>query len=154
MRRQEYDDEEPYVVVEKRSSGAGAFFIGLALGTVAALLLAPKSGAETRQDLRRRARRARRAAQDLADGLGEKVSGGLEQAKEKVGRRLDGAKQALELKKTQMTRAVEAGRAAAQAARDDLERRIAETKSTPRTTIEVVRPGQAPAMGGDDTPES
>src|SRR5207237_7920929 len=49
------------------------------------------------------------------------------------------ARQALEMKKQQVSRAMEAGRVAAQQARNDLERRIEETKAAYRGT------GQRPA---------
>ena len=42
----------------------------------------------------------------------------------------DTARQAVELKRQQVSNAVHAGRAAAQQAREDLERRIAETKAS------------------------
>jgi len=46
-----------------------------------------------------------------------------------VSQRVDRARQAVDLKRRQVERAVEAGRAAAQQARADLERRIAQTKA-------------------------
>ena len=63
MRRVDYDDE-PTVIIERTSGGVGSFLLGVAIGAAAALLLAPQSGAATRRDLRRGARRAKRAAQD------------------------------------------------------------------------------------------
>jgi len=53
--------------------GRGSFLaglgIGLAVGAAVALLLAPQSGAETRQSLRRRGRRVRNRAADAWDDL-------------------------------------------------------------------------------------
>ena len=129
MGRFEFDDDEPYVVIEKQEGSVGSFLLGIAIGAGIALLFAPQSGVETRRDLRRRARRARRAAVDMADDVTTRVSDTFEQARDKVEGRLDSARQAIELKKQQLTRAVEAGREAAQQARDELERRIAETKA-------------------------
>lgn len=64
----EHDSNEPKVVVERSSGGGvGLFLLGLAVGAGIALLYAPQSGAETRADLRRGARRARRKARDFAE---------------------------------------------------------------------------------------
>jgi len=63
---------EPTVVVERRSGGGmGLFLLGLALGAGLALLYAPQSGAETRADLRRGARKLKRRVRDLADDTTE-----------------------------------------------------------------------------------
>jgi hypothetical protein len=45
---------------------------------------------------------------------------------------------------------MEAGRAAAQQARDDLERRIAETKAAYRAGAEVARAGTRPPIARED----
>ena len=113
MRRLDYDDE-PAVIIERHSGGVGSFLLGVTIGAVAALLLAPQSGEATRRDLRRGARRARRAAQNMAGDLGTKVSDTFEQARGRVEHGIDTARQAIDLKKRQVTRAMEAGRAAAQ----------------------------------------
>ena len=61
-------DQEPTIVVERKSGGGiGLFLLGLAVGAGLALLYAPQSGARTRADLRRATRRARRKAGALAD---------------------------------------------------------------------------------------
>jgi gas vesicle protein len=145
MRRLDYDDE-PAVIIERHSGGVGSFLLGVTIGAVAALLLAPQSGEATRRDLRRGARRARRAAQDMAGDLGTKVSGTFEQARDRVEQGIDNARQAIDLKKKQVTRAMEAGRAAAQQAREELERRIAETKAAYSAGVDVARSGKAAAL--------
>src|SRR4029078_5987754 len=67
MSRYDFEDDQPYVVIERRSEGGvGAFLLGIALGAGVALLLAPRSGEETRRDIKRRARRVRRAAENVA----------------------------------------------------------------------------------------
>ena len=141
MRRQDYDDE-PAVIIERHSGGVGSFLLGVTIGAVAALLLAPQSGEATRRDLRRGARRARRAAQNMAGDLGTKVSDTFEQARGRVEHGIDTARQAIDLKKRQVTRAMEAGRAAAQQAREELERRIAETKAAYNAGVAVARNGR------------
>ncbi len=149
MRRLDYDDE-PAVIIERHSGGVGSFLLGVTIGAVAALLLAPQSGEATRRDLRRGARRARRAAQNMAGDLGTKVSDTFEQARDRVEQGIDTARQAIDLKKRQVTRAMEAGRAAAQQAREELERRIAETKAAYNAGVDVARTSKAAAL---PTPE-
>ena len=129
MGRFEFEEDEPYVVVERHEGSLGSFFVGLAVGAGIALLFAPQSGTVTRRELRRRARRARRAAGDLAGDVTGRVNDSFTQARTRVEDSIDSARRAIELKRRQVTRAVEAGRVAAQQARDDLERRIAETKA-------------------------
>jgi gas vesicle protein len=143
MGRRDWDDEEPYVIIEKRSGSAGSFLVGLAIGAGVALLMAPRSGEETRAEIRRGARRARARANDLASDVRGKVSDTIGQARSQVEQRIDDARQAIEVKKAQVTRAMEAGRAAAQQARDDLERRIAETKAAYQAGVDVAREARA-----------
>jgi len=145
MRRVDFDDE-PAVIIERHSGGVGSFLLGVAIGAPAALLLAPQSGEATRRDLRRGARRARRTAQNIAGDLGTKVSDTFDQARDKVEQGIDTARQAIDLKKRQVTRAMEAGRAAAQQAREELERRIAETKAAYNAGADVARSGRAAAL--------
>jgi gas vesicle protein len=149
MRRLDYDDE-PAVIIERHSGGVGSFLLGVTIGAVAALLLAPQSGEATRRDLRRGARRARRAAQNMAGDLGTKVSDTFEQARGRVEHGIDTARQAIDLKKRQVTRAMEAGRAAAQQAREELERRIAETKAAYNAGVDVARTSKAAALPAPD----
>ena len=70
----DFDDEDGrYVVIERQDGGSsiGPFILGAAIGAGLALLFAPRSGAETRADIRRRARKARDAAQRVASGVTE-----------------------------------------------------------------------------------
>jgi len=122
MARYEVDDDDRVVVIEKHSAGVTPFLIGLAIGAGAALLLAPRSGAATRRDLKRRARRVRRAAEDA-------VSDTFDEARRRVEEKIDTARDAIDLKRRQVNRAVDAGRTAAREARQELEQRIAETKA-------------------------
>ena len=129
MREYHFDEDEPYVVIEKTEGSTGSFLIGLALGAGMALLFAPRSGVETRRELGRGARRVRDAAQGAAEELTGTVVDSFQEARQQVEERIDTARQAVELKRQQVSQAVHAGRAAAQQAREDLERRIAETKA-------------------------
>ena len=139
MRDYEDDEDEPYVVIERSSGSVGSFILGLALGAGVALLMAPRSGLATRRELRRRARRVGKAAKGVAETITDSVTDTFTEARAQVEERIDSARRAVELRKEQVTRAVAAGRAAAQQARDDLERRIAETKA--------VYDASAPAAG-------
>ncbi len=125
MRDYDFDDDGPYVVIEKHSGSLGSFFTGLAIGAGLALLFAPQSGIETRRRIRRRARQARDTAQSAVSDVADTFN----DARQRVEDRIDDARRAMEMKREQVTRAVEAGRAAAHAAREELERRIAETKA-------------------------
>lgn len=124
------DDGFPYVVIEKRSGDFGSFVIGLALGAGLALLMAPRSGVETRRELKEQARRMRGAAEDLAQDVTNRAADKFEVAKSQVEERLDAARSQVEMRKEQVSHAIDAGRVAARQAREDLERRIAETKAS------------------------
>jgi gas vesicle protein len=61
-----------------------AFLSGAAMGAVAALLLAPQSGDESRDQLRRYARRAENDLRDLAGRAGEAFEDVVDQGKDFV----------------------------------------------------------------------
>jgi gas vesicle protein len=86
-----------------------AFLGGAALGAVAAVLLAPESGAESRERVRRYARRAEGELQNLAGRAGEVFEGVVGQGKEFV-----------DAKKSAFQEAFEAGREAMRQERDRL----------------------------------
>ena len=130
MSRYEFEDDEPYVVIERHDGPSVApFLIGLAVGAGMALLLAPRSGAATRRDIKRRANRVRRAAEQAVTDVKDGVVDTFEEARRRVEDQIDTARQAIDLKRRQGNRAMEAGRVAAHDARNELEQRIAETKA-------------------------
>jgi gas vesicle protein len=135
----DYEDAEPYVVIEKSSGGVGTFFLGIAIGAGLALLFAPASGEETRRGLSRGARRVKRAAEDAVNTATERVGETFENARQRVEEKLDQARASIDVKREQVHRAVRAGREAAQQAREDLERRLAETKAAYNAGREVAR---------------
>jgi gas vesicle protein len=135
MSRYEYDDE-PYVVIEQSRGNFGSFLVGIAIGAGVALLLAPDSGIETRRRLRRSARRVKRVAREK---LADDVTDRYERARRTVEDKLESARSAIDLKRRQAGRAIEAGRAAAHQAREDLERRISESKAAYQAGADVVR---------------
>jgi gas vesicle protein len=157
MAHYEIEDGEPIVVIEKHSSNSvGSFFWGLVAGAGLALLFAPQSGAETRYRLKSQARRATQAAQDLAEDVTDTVVGTIETARRTVEDRVEATRDAVEMRRQQVKRAVHAGREAAHEARDELERRIAETKAAYQAGADVARAGraQAPATAaGDGLPD-
>jgi len=100
------------MVDDRGSSSAGvflAFLSGAALGAVAALLLAPQTGRESREQLRGCARRAEDNLRDLAGRAGETFE-------EVVG---DG-KEFVDSKKSVLREAFDAGREAMRRERDRL----------------------------------
>ncbi|TKB72816.1 MAG: YtxH domain-containing protein [Nitrospira sp.] len=76
-----------------------AFLSGALIGAAAALLLAPKSGRETREQLRGYARRAEDGARDLAEKAGEALD-----------RAVDRGLDLVQEKKSMLTEAWDAGR--------------------------------------------
>mgnify|MGYP003580575361 CR=1 FL=1 len=139
----EDEDDSPYVVIEKRSGGIGSFMLGLAVGAGIALLLAPQSGEATRRRLTNRARRMRDAAENAVADASDTVQDTFAAARQRVEEKIGEARDAIDTKREQVQRAVEAGPAAPEQARADLERRLAETKAAYNAGPQVGR--HAPA---------
>lgn len=112
----EYDDR-PYVVVERRSGGLGAFFMGTAIGVGIALLLAPRSGRETRQEIQESVDRLKRTAENTLKQVQDTVADTIQDARREMDDRIGQARDAMQ-----------AGREAARETRDQLERRIGSTE--------------------------
>jgi gas vesicle protein len=155
MSRYDFDDDQPYVVIERHSSenGVGAFLFGIALGAGVALLMAPRSGAATRRDIKRRAMRVRRAAENVAADVTDTVVDTFQEARRRVEDQIDSAMHVVDVKREQMHRAMEAGRAAAREARDELEQRIAESKAAYRAGGSVAHEDANAVATLDDTEE-
>lgn len=135
MSRYDFDDDQPYVVIEKHEdAGVGPFLVGLAIGAGVALLFAPRSGRATRRDIKRRAIKVRDVAEQTVTDVRDNVVDTFERARQRVEDHIESARNAVDLKKRQITRAVDAGRAAAEEARLELEQRIADTKASYQTT--------------------
>ena len=58
-----------------KSQAAGLLITGAVVGAAVALLYAPKSGAQTRKDIRKFSQKAVNRLDDLQDGIRERVSG-------------------------------------------------------------------------------
>jgi gas vesicle protein len=106
-------EKEGCAMTDNRGCSLGAagvaFVTGGLLGAAAALLLAPQSGRQSREQLRGYARRAEEGVHELADKAGEVVDHTLEKGHEFI-----------KDKQTVLTEAVEAGGTAMQRERDRL----------------------------------
>jgi gas vesicle protein len=155
MRHHDHDGE-PYIVIEKHSSGdVSNLLLGVLIGAGVALLFAPRSGQETRSEIRRKAREATDAVKGVAEDVTGQVVDTFEGAKARVEEQIDSARTAIASKTRQVTRAMEAGREAAHKARGDLERRLAETKAAYNAGADVARSARTPvplADARDDAP--
>lgn len=126
-----------HVVNDDRYDSGGsrvaiAFLAGLAIGAGAALLMAPQSGAETRAQLARQARKARRAAGDFATNVRDRASEAYETSRTEARRRMGDARrragEAIDEVKSRVEAGREAGVAGMNAARDDFNRRLADMR--------------------------
>lgn len=132
MDEYDYDlyDDEPYLIVENRGGGSiGPFLAGIALGAGIALLMAPQSGEETRREIADKVSRAKDAARDAMDELGDVIGNTIEEARDKVEVGVESAREAVDVRRRRVHNAVEAGRVAARQARAELEFRLAESKA-------------------------
>ncbi|HEX2204274.1 MAG TPA: YtxH domain-containing protein [Longimicrobium sp.] len=125
------DDDAPYFVIETRGGDSvGAFLLGALVGAAAALLLAPRSGAETQAQIAEAARR-------LRDGVGDRV----DDVRGGVTRRVDAVRGAVDARVGQVRAAAETGFRAATDAREELQRRVDEAKRTYRSGVASLRGG-------------
>jgi gas vesicle protein len=134
----------PYVVIERRSGGIGGFLLGALAGAAVALLFAPRSGEETRAELRDGMRRLKDRADETVRTMQDAVGDTLQGVRSTVTDRLDHAREAFET-----------GRQSARDAREDLERKARETRERIRAGIEAARKPVAsvpavPAETGSD----
>lgn len=133
-------EQQPYVVVERRASGVVAFLCGALVGAGVALLLAPKSGRETQADLKEGARRFREGTgerlTDLRDTLGERY----DRTRDRVETQVGAFRRNVADRQKKAGEAIKAGKDAARQARSDLEARVSESKEAYRAAL---------AEGGD-----
>jgi gas vesicle protein len=129
----DYDFEgEPFVVIEREEPGIGTLLLGVAIGAGIALLLAPRSGVDTRRMIGSRARRTSDRMRDAATGVANDVTSQVGQVRDRVAERVGAARDAVRRGQDHVLDAVDAGRFAAVEARSELERRIAENKAARR----------------------
>ena len=121
-------DNVPYIVIERQSGGASPFVWGLLLGAGAALLLAPRSGEETQEEIRQRANRLRTAAEDRVGAVRGSVSDTIGRTRSQLHDRLDSVRDAVDSRAQQAREAIESGRRVASDAGTELRRRVAEAR--------------------------
>src|SRR5690554_4992379 len=107
------DHEEGYVIIDRRGGNFGTFLWGLLVGAGAALLFAPKSGRETRQELTESATRLRDRAETRVREVQRTVTGTVDDVRRQVEDGLDSAR-----------RAIGTGREAARRSREEMEDRL------------------------------
>ena len=137
-------ESQPHVVVERRGSSVVAFLCGALLGAGAALLLAPKSGRETQEDLREGARRLREGAEGRLTDLRETLGDRYGRTREELGERVGAIRDNVRGGHRRAEEAIKVGREAAQRARSDLEARVSRSKEAYRALL-----AEDPA-GGDE----
>ncbi len=134
-------DEAPYIVIERDGGGGlGSFVLGALVGAGLALLFAPKTGAETQEELKLQARKLRSAAKESVREAQKQLEERFEAAREGVQTRFDGVKEA-----------VEAGRTAASERRTDLEKKLERSKAAYRAGVAAAR--ETIAAGADEDGE-
>ena len=133
-------DEAPYIVIERDSGGGlGSFVLGALVGAGLALLFAPKSGAETQEELKEQAKKLRAAAEER-----------VREAQRQLEERLDDVRDGVQTRFEDVKDAVSAGRDAATEARTDLERRLQRSKAAYRAGVKAARETITADAGEDD----
>lgn len=135
-------DEVPTVIIEKETGGgAGSFLLGALVGAGLALLFAPRSGEETRQELEEKARKLKMSAEER-----------VREAQQQLEERLDDARAGVQTRVDNVREAVESGRRAASEARHDLEDKLERSKAAYRAGVEAARSAaQESSEGETDT---
>jgi gas vesicle protein len=126
------DYGEGYVIIERRTGNFGTFVWGLLAGAAAALLFAPKSGRETRDELNESFYRLRDRAETRAREVQVTVNDTVEDVRRQIEEGFDSAR-----------RAVESGREAARASREQVERRMRDSGRAFRAGYDAARSSSA-----------
>jgi gas vesicle protein len=133
-------DEAPYIVIERDSGGGvGSFVLGALVGAGIALLFAPKSGAETQEELKEQARKLRTVAEER-----------VREAQRQLEERLEGVREGVQTRVDDVKEAVSAGRDAAADARTDLEHRLQRSKAAYRAGVKAARETIAAEAGEEE----
>jgi gas vesicle protein len=132
----DYDDS-PTFVIETRGGGGGAgtFVLGALVGAAVALLLAPRSGAETQAEIAGAVRRLRDDVEDRVSGARDAVSDRVETVRGRVGGTVDTVRGGVSSRVAQARAALDAGVSAARDARGELRRRVDEAKEAYRANL-------------------
>ena len=129
----QHDNDEVVYVREERAPGLAWFVAGAVIGAGVALLFAPQSGAETRRQLKRKARRFRQMAEDGLDELGDRWEEGKERMRETIREGAHRVRERVQDARERAEETVEGVRSAGQTAREELEHRLSEARSRRRT---------------------
>jgi gas vesicle protein len=142
-------DDQPYIVIERRSGTLTGFLWGAVVGAGVAMLFAPRSGREMRNEIRAGALRMRDRAEEAVRGVANSVNETIGGVRGEVEERIDAAREAFE-----------AGRRAARDTRRDMEVRVREVRAGVRGASDAMRradgamqandPGSIPDEGDDD----
>ena len=103
----------------EQSNGISYFIVGLGVGVAVGMLLAPRSGEETRQLLREKADEGKDYLRTKADESREFVRRRGAELRESAGDLIDRSKDAISRQKDQLAMAVEAGKQAYRDSVDD-----------------------------------
>lgn len=98
---------------------------GALLGAGLALLLAPQSGKETRRDISRHAKKARRRAEGIVENFTDSVSGMVDEVEDRAADILDKGRDLGHQAKKELLRVIEDGQKRLETERAKLEKRIA-----------------------------
>jgi gas vesicle protein len=123
-----HHDETPYIVIERKDPGVGSFLLGILVGAGIGLLFAPRTGEQTREELRTGVKRLGRQAQDTVRNVQEAVNDTLDDVRHGVSERVEAARDAFE-----------AGRQAARETRQDVERRVGEARDRVRAGVDAAK---------------
>ncbi|HSM05611.1 MAG TPA: YtxH domain-containing protein [Longimicrobiales bacterium] len=133
-------EEAPTIVIAREpGQGVGSFVIGALLGAGIALLLAPRTGKETQEEIRTRALQLKDAAEER-----------VRDASRQLEARLDEAREGLHARADRVREAVDSGRKAATDARHELEEKLERSKAAYRAGIEAARATVAEGDESDD----
>lgn len=122
------EHDEGYVIIEHHTGNFGTFVWGLLAGAAAALLFAPKSGRETRDELADSFYRMRDEAEHRIRDVQDTVNSTVDDVRRQFDEGVDTAR-----------RAVESGREAARTSRQEMERRMRESGEAFRTGYDAAR---------------
>jgi gas vesicle protein len=132
MRRRPFNEDVPYIVVERQDDAPLAPFLwGALIGAGIALLFAPRAGRDTRETITQGALRLKEAAEDTVRTVQESVTGAVDNVRTQVGGGVHRARSA-----------IDAGRSAARESRADMERRIREARAGFESGARAARAGR------------
>jgi gas vesicle protein len=131
-------DDQPYIVIERRSGTLSGFLWGALVGAGVAMLFAPRSGRETRNEIRAGAQRLRNRAEEAVRGVTDSVHETIGGVRGEVEERIDAAREAFE-----------AGRRAARETRRDMEVRVREVRAGVRGASDAMRRADGGTQASD-----